>query len=208
VSNESSPDGISLRLRLLSLLDDDVADVLRRRNLPVRLPLSVAVDKWVVRLDGRPAIPTVRGLAMAAPAEGRSGAMWRLLIIEDDEDIADSLSQVFSARGYRVEVAGNGQQALDRARASGDRPDAILLDLLMPVMDGGQFLRARATEPVLASTPVIVITAQPTPTDDATPVYARFAKPLPLKQLVEAVYRACHGSPAGGSSIRPGRRAA
>jgi CheY-like chemotaxis protein len=207
VSDESSASGASLRLRLLSLLDDDVAHVLRRRDLPVRLPLAVKVEKWVVRLDGRQAIPTVRPLAKGNPVERRSGAMWRLLIIEDDEDIADSLAQVFSARGYRVEIASNGQQALDHARAAGARPDAILLDLLMPVMDGPAFLRARSTEPALASTPVIVITAQPT-VAEGQPVYARFAKPLPLKQLVEAVHRACHGSPAGGSSSRIGRRAA
>jgi CheY-like chemotaxis protein len=128
---------------------------------------------------------------------------WHLLIIEDDDAIAESLAEVFDARGYHVMTAINGRDALDRVRTSGIRPDAILLDLLMPVMNGSDFLAARGKEPLLAGAPVIVMTAQPQNEQQVhSPVYANFAKPLPLGLLIEAVQRAVHGSPPG-SSRRP-----
>ncbi len=134
---------------------------------------------------------------------------WNVLIIEDDEDIADSLSDVLTARGYHVAIAGNGKDALERVRSTGLRPDVILLDLLMPVMDGVGFLEARAAEPLLAAVPVIVITAQPQAGARlAEPVYASLAKPLPLSELLEAVNHAIHGLPPGGSRGRRARRAA
>jgi CheY-like chemotaxis protein len=132
---------------------------------------------------------------------------WHLLIIEDDPDIADALAEVFSARGYHVQVVSDGRQALDFVRRTGIRPDAILLDLLMPVMDGVEFLEARAAVPLLAIAPVIVITAQPE-MGRGVPVYARLTKPLLLSELVDTVDRAVHGVPPGGSASRPARRAA
>lgn len=118
---------------------------------------------------------------------------WHLLIIEDDDAIAESLAEVFDARGYHVMLACNGRDALDRVRQSGIRPDAILLDLLMPVMNGADFLSSRGKEPLLAGAPVIVMTAQPANEQTVpTPVYANFAKPLPLGKLIDAVSRAVH----------------
>jgi CheY-like chemotaxis protein len=134
---------------------------------------------------------------------------WQLLIVEDDADIAEALADVFKARGYRVETASNGKEAIDRVCSSGMRPDAILLDLLMPVMDGHAFLRARSSEPLLAEVPIVIITAQPDiAANEDEGVYARFDKPLSLRQVVDTVERACHRGPPGGATVRRGSRAA
>ena len=120
---------------------------------------------------------------------------WRLLIVEDDDDVADSLVEVFTTRGYRVSRAHDGQEAFEIVKRLGARPDAILLDLLMPGMDGPAFLEARRAHPLLATVPVIVMTAQP---DELArvheTVYARLSKPAPLKVVIDTVYGACHSA--------------
>jgi CheY-like chemotaxis protein len=121
---------------------------------------------------------------------------WQLLIVEDDDAINESLTDIFRARGYRVICAGNGQEAFERAAELGVRPDAILLDLLMPVMDGVEFLRKRTDEPLLATAPVIVMSAQlHMLTGSAAQTFAVIPKPSPLAHLLDAVHRACHGQP-------------
>lgn len=178
-------EGQSLVL-LMSVLDDAVAAALRRRTIPRRPSAGRPFQTWLVKLP-------VRNLVRDDPdRQGSGGMSWRLLIIEDDDAIAESLADVFSARGYQVALARNGQEALDRVRSTGLRPDAILLDLLMPVMDGFEFLRVRSHEPLVATAPVIVITAQPRAGRSADDTYAQFEKPLPLRPLLDTVERACH----------------
>jgi CheY-like chemotaxis protein len=80
------------------------------------------------------------------------------MIVEDDEMIRESMKLLLELEGYEVLLAGNGKQALDLL-ASGRRPNLILLDLMMPVMDGYEFLRARARDPELHRIPVIVVSA-------------------------------------------------
>ena len=136
---------------------------------------------------------------------------WNLLIVEDDEAIAESLAAILVARGYHVATAPNGKAALELVRTSGVRPDAVLLDLLMPVMSGFDFLREREHESLLASVPIIVITAQLSAAQslsDTDRVFARILKPLPLATLLDTVYRAVHGGPPGGATGRSARRAA
>jgi DNA-binding response OmpR family regulator len=119
---------------------------------------------------------------------------WKLLIVEDDPDISTSLCDVFTMRGYDVACASNGKQALDRVRHSGLSPDVVLLDLLMPVMDGLEFLAVSREEPLLVHVPIIVMTAQPTLLDGIEEVaFDRLTKPAGLATIVAAVERACHG---------------
>jgi two-component system, chemotaxis family, chemotaxis protein CheY len=116
--------------------------------------------------------------------------------VEDDLDIADSLRDVFVSRGFRVWSASNGQDAIATVKRGAFRPDVILLDLLMPVMDGLAFLATRTDEPLLATAPVIVISAQLQVLGGfREQVYAALAKPLDLRVLLETVDRACHGAP-------------
>jgi len=117
---------------------------------------------------------------------------WKLLIVEDDPDISSSLCDIFERRGYDVTCASNGKQALDKVRDLERRPDVVLLDLLMPVMDGMEFLATRPQEPLLASVPIIVMTAQPTLLRDIDEVvFDRLTKPAGVETIVAAVERAC-----------------
>lgn len=81
-----------------------------------------------------------------------------ILIVEDDDDSRDILSTFLAANGYPVMAAKNGKEALDRLRNFA-APCLILLDLRMPVMDGWTLRRALLADPMLASIPVIVLSA-------------------------------------------------
>jgi CheY-like chemotaxis protein len=83
-----------------------------------------------------------------------------ILVVEDSEDTRDALRVLLQLEGYRVETAENGQDGLEKLRA-GFRPWLILLDLMMPVMDGAQFRREQLADPQLAEIPVVVYSALP-----------------------------------------------
>ncbi|MCC2667993.1 MAG: Sensory box histidine kinase/response regulator [Armatimonadetes bacterium] len=122
-----------------------------------------------------------------------------ILIVEDNEVTATSLAQVFRWEGYRVQTAPNGEQALALLK-SGERPAIILLDLMMPVMNGWELCRHLQADPDLASVPLVVLTG----TDDGQHqgellgASAVFTKPFDLDRLSKAV--ATHATRAGGRS--------
>jgi CheY-like chemotaxis protein len=81
-----------------------------------------------------------------------------ILIVDDDADVRDSLSECLASSGHQVSTAENGQRALEQLER-GLRPDLILLDLRMPLVDGYQVLdRLREMEP-LRDVPVLLVTA-------------------------------------------------
>ena len=79
----------------------------------------------------------------------------RVLIIEDEFLLRDDLAQTLRAVGYEVSEASNGRTGLEAMRR--DRPDVVLLDLFMPVMDGAQFRAEQLKDPSLASVPVVIV---------------------------------------------------
>ncbi len=81
-----------------------------------------------------------------------------LLVVDDDANVARSLSNLLEDEGYRVVAAENGRRGLDLVEA-GLRPNAIILDLMMPVMDGWDFRAEQLKDPAIRDTPVIVLTA-------------------------------------------------
>jgi DNA-binding response OmpR family regulator len=81
----------------------------------------------------------------------------RVLVVDDEPMVRDTLGQVLSDEGYVVDLAVDGETALERVHAT--RPDAILLDLMMPGMNGRQFLQALRDEPAYAGVPVMIMTA-------------------------------------------------
>src|SRR5215208_4497205 len=81
----------------------------------------------------------------------------RILVVEDEAIIRAFLADGLTDAGYEVETAENGADALDRLEAYA--PDVVLLDLLMPVMDGWAFLRERQDDPRLSTVPVVVLSA-------------------------------------------------
>src|SRR5262249_1916030 len=81
----------------------------------------------------------------------------RVLVVDDDPMVRETLGQVLSEEGYVVDLAVDGETALERGHAS--RPDGILLDLMMPGMNGRQFLQALREQPAYANVPVMIMTA-------------------------------------------------
>ncbi len=109
----------------------------------------------------------------------------RVLIVEDDVDIRETLAELLATAGYVTAQAGNGRDALDEARRA--PPDLIVLDLMMPVMDGWQFRSAQRRDPALAPIPVIVISAAgPSASIDADTF---LQKPFPMDRLVAEAAR-------------------
>jgi CheY-like chemotaxis protein len=82
-----------------------------------------------------------------------------ILIIEDSKDIQILLSSLLQSLGYTMTCANNGQEALELLNTSKYRPGLILLDLMMPVMDGYGFRIEQKKNPDLANIPVVVMTA-------------------------------------------------
>lgn len=97
---------------------------------------------------------------MSTPAESSK----HILVVEDQEIIAMVAGQLLKRAGYQYRHAANGKEALDLLQG-GFRPDLILLDVVMPVMDGYQFLDAINADDSLKDIPVIMLTALDNATD-------------------------------------------
>jgi CheY-like chemotaxis protein len=117
-----------------------------------------------------------------------------VLIVDDDRDIRDSLVEMLEDHGYHALGAANGREALDVLRTRGDTPCVILLDLMMPVMDGREFREEQLKNPAWIGIPVIVISAYGDVADQARALAVdHLRKPLAMRSLIEAVRRYCTG---------------
>jgi CheY-like chemotaxis protein/HPt (histidine-containing phosphotransfer) domain-containing protein len=126
-----------------------------------------------------------------------------VLLVEDDDSIREIVAEVLASRGYEVWQARNGREALDvlRKRVAAP-PRLILLDLMMPDMDGRQFLAERRKEPALVPIPVIVLTAAGrTQVSPELEVAAWLSKPVELDRLLTTVAQYCP-APHARRSIR------
>ena len=126
---------------------------------------------------------------MAATASAR--VVPTILVVDDEPDIREMISEMLLLDGYRVRTAPNGKIALGQARLN--RPDLIVLDLMMPVMNGWQFLEAQQEDPCLAGIPVVVVTAALDARVEGAAMLLR--KPFDLDTLLKAVARLCGGGP-------------
>jgi DNA-binding response OmpR family regulator len=112
----------------------------------------------------------------------------RVLIVEDDASIRDTLELALAVQGYQVATAANGRDGMALLREW--RPDLIVLDLMMPVMDGRQF-RVEQRLAGCDGVPVLVLTASRNAADsEDTPGAAeRLQKPFDLRYLLDTVNR-------------------
>jgi signal transduction histidine kinase len=112
----------------------------------------------------------------------------RILVVENDEILRNSLEQLLVAQGYEVLCADNGSEAL-RLLHAGPTPDLIVFDLMMPVMDGWQFRAIQKDDPHLGLIPVLAISADTTPKAAAISAQGYLRKPFDSTELVGAVER-------------------
>lgn len=112
----------------------------------------------------------------------------RILLVEDDSGIRESVAECLEIEGYQVSAVANGSDALDWLAR--EVPDVLLVDLVMPVMSGGELLARVRADPRLASVPAVLMTAAipaagaPVPEADAM-----LPKPFDLDALLEVVQR-------------------
>ncbi len=119
-----------------------------------------------------------------------------ILVVDDDPDILEALSEILEAEGFEIRRARNGKEALERLEP--DSPQLILLDLMMPVMDGWEFAQRMRQKPAaIASIPLIVLSADRNVGSKATDIGAvgYLAKPFELNDLLEMVRRALKEGP-------------
>ena len=112
-----------------------------------------------------------------------------ILIVEDDADIRDNLEELLLGEGYSVQLASNGQEALDLLRSSAGLPHLILLDVMMPVKDGFAFREEQGRDVLLATLPVVIMTADPRIEEKRIlmGVKAAVRKPFDIELLLRAV---------------------
>jgi CheY-like chemotaxis protein len=109
-----------------------------------------------------------------------------ILLIDDDRDIRETLGELLTMIGYHVTLACHGREALDILEG-GASPDLILLDLMMPVMDGYEFREAQRKLPGGSEIPVFVMSASPIEGQDGLDAARIFRKPFDLDELFEAL---------------------
>ena len=114
-----------------------------------------------------------------------------VLVVDDDEDIRLAMSDTLEAEGYRVVLAEDGLDALAKLRAGAARPNLILLDLMMPNMDGSGFCAAKQQDPALSAIPVVIVSADSRVTQKAVElgVAGSLAKPVRIADLVATIER-------------------
>lgn len=110
----------------------------------------------------------------------------RILVVDDNGALRENLAECLQMEGYAVEVASTGEAALARL-GSGPLPDAVLLDLLMPGMDGGALMAAIRAEPRYARIRLVLITGHPSARARAGDADAVLPKPFGVKELLSTL---------------------
>jgi CheY-like chemotaxis protein len=118
--------------------------------------------------------------------------MANILVVEDNDDVREMMAVTLELEGHRVRTAVNGRDALEKLR-NGDKPCVILLDLMMPVMNGWEFRRAIEDDPELADVPVVVISAATGEIVRNTRADAFISKPIDMDELLDVVCDLCDG---------------
>ena len=117
-----------------------------------------------------------------------------ILIVEDDQDIRESLRDAFVDEGYNVLTAANGRDGLDVLRTH-PPPCTVVLDLIMPVMTGNAMYEAMQADPALAAIPVIISTSDPSRAPSGVLLVK---KPVHLQTMLTTVEKFCgSGQPEG-----------
>ncbi|HTE56462.1 MAG TPA: response regulator [Kofleriaceae bacterium] len=128
--------------------------------------------------------------------------MSAILLVEDDLDIRIDLADLLRHEGYEVATVANGQEALDWLRQAGHHADLILLDLMMPIMNGWDFRSQQLEEPSLTTIPVVLLSGAGDVARHAMALKTAgyLIKPLRLDSLLHLVARFCDQPAAVGTA--------
>jgi CheY-like chemotaxis protein len=113
-----------------------------------------------------------------------------VLVVEDDPELRQMMVVMLALEGFEPQSSTDGQDALERLRTANSRPHLILLDMMMPKMDGWEFCRQRALDPGLRSIPVIVLSAAPRDRVNVD-VAAFLSKPFDYDALLRTIRQHC-----------------
>lgn len=111
-----------------------------------------------------------------------------IVVVDDEETICETLRDVFEEEGYAVEVAMDGVAALELLRGLAVKPRIVILDLLMPRLDGNAVYAAMQEDPALADIPVVISTSDPSRAPSGVLI---MKKPVDLDLLLDTVRKAC-----------------
>ncbi|HEY3499928.1 MAG TPA: response regulator [Polyangiaceae bacterium] len=138
---------------------------------------------------------TVRIPRRAPDAAGLDGEprLRTVLVVEDDPDTRESLQEAFEEEGYRALTASDGREAIERLSDEKRRPDVVVLDIAMPVMDGTRVYDAMQADPALSRIPIVASTASPERAPSGVVVVQ---KPFKLERLLRTVAVLCEGGVA------------
>jgi CheY-like chemotaxis protein len=114
-------------------------------------------------------------------------ALGTILLIDDDLELSDTMSEFLKIHGYATLQAQNGQNAIDLLKTMATVPLLIVLDMSMPVLDRRGFLKRRAKDPVLLGIPVIVVSGGDGPASPPMNVKAYLRKPVSMKRLMSII---------------------
>ena len=176
--------GLAITKRLCNLLGGDVvvsSEEGKGSRFTITLPL-LAADNW----------NAVEGLAQEVSGPEQAAT---ILLIDDDPQVHDLLGQMLNREGYRIEHATSGPDALTMVQKV--RPSAILLDIMMPQVDGWTVLSALKRDPDLAGIPVIIVSMlDERPLGLSLGAAEFLTKPIDRSRLVDVVKK--HAGPAKG----------
>jgi CheY-like chemotaxis protein len=164
LASSAHPDAIVLDVKMPGMTGWEVLSQLKLDAVTAAIPVVMltvlhqkelgqtlgAADYLIKPIDPTRLVETLRRHTQSATA--------RVLVVEDDEPTRELIRRTLEHRGNQVDEAGNGAIALERLEI--DRPDVIVLDLMMPVMDGFTFLHTLRADPRFSQLPVIVATAR------------------------------------------------
>jgi signal transduction histidine kinase len=129
-----------------------------------------------------------RSSAVQHPRATESRLRYRVLVVENDQSLSESLGLLLDERGYEVSFAANGSEALARLAAD-ILPDLIVLDLKMPVMNGWEFRTIQKDDPKLGLIPVLAMSADSSPQAAAISAEGYLHKPFDSREMMAAVER-------------------
>jgi CheY-like chemotaxis protein len=123
-----------------------------------------------------------------------------VLIVEDDAEIRETLKEIIELEGYSVFTASDGQKALTMLRDTLKMPCLVLLDLMMPVMNGWELLKLREKDIALATIPVVVVSAAGERAKLA-PATGFIKKPVDIEVLLNTVRQYCGVADLGDQKV-------